>query len=1003
MSPLTYLQIRRLTFIAQVWATLFLCWIYVGGVQKSANPELLIQNGHAGSVTVIACSPVGSLFVTGGDDYIIKLWDERSGKLQKNFVGHSGEITSLAFSRTGDLIVSGSHDGTVRLWSVRDGRQLRAFIGHRSHVLSVAFSPDSRFVASAGGSEDVSDNSIRIWETETGRLIHKLDSHTESVNSIAFSPDGEKLASGSRDGEIKIWSTKKGEIISTFENLTSSYYDRKPRRYEIKLITFSPNGRSFATLDGIVLKIRSTDDGRVLRNIKGPGDASGDLGASGATFSPDWKQVFVHTHYQSQSYLLNVDDGSLIKALDTPETPYDLSASFSNDGKRLIVARIAVPEILDAQSFKCVKCIGDATGGTHSAAFSPDGSFLAWVGNCRMNVWDLKAGQLIDIPIKEKESCVDSIVWSPDSKTLAAELEKSVIIWSVEERRIIQSFEEPNWPDDIAFSPDGRYIAWGSPSDGEPAVIKIWDRRRNQLFRKIPAKEYLLPESTEPKVIYFTIAFSHDGKRIAAGGDSQVVKVWEVETGELIHELKEHNYAITSIAFSPDGKFIAAGSTDIKLWNIESGQLINSFGKHTDLITKIEFSPDGRTIASASKDRTIKLWQIPNGELRRSFDGHASAVTSVSFSPDGRTLISSSSDTTTRLWSVNTGDWIVSFIVLGSKDWIAYTPDNYFKSSEGAEKVLMWRVEDKVYEFSKFQGEFSKPEIVVGRSRGLLTPVATTSTTTETTSVIGPAASTVAAAEDSLRERFKLMHYYALVIGNDSYQSLTNLRTPGRNAEDVAQVLGDSYGFEVKLLRNATREQILNALDSYRGNLDDNSSLLIYYAGHGTYEPDTSVTYWQPVDAKSSYSSSWISTDDVVSRIRGMKARHILVVVDSCFSGGFFDSYLSGDGMDEEPVAYLKNMMELPSRIVITSTDRDYVDDVGEEGHTVFTHRFIQGLKGFAGNIFTVKQLFNKYIEGNVINNRRVNQRPQYGPIPNSSRAGGSVNTGNFVFVRKRK
>ena len=69
------------------------------------------------------------------------------------------------------------------------------------------------------------------------------------------------------------------------------------------------------------------------------------------------------------------------------------------------------------------------------------------------------------------------------------------------------------------------------------------------------------------------------------------------------------------------------------------------------------------------------------------------------------------------------------------------------------------------------------------------------------------------------------------MIGNDDYAALPKLRTAVRDAEAVAELLGERYGFEVRLLRNATRNDILVALNDYRAKLTEADNLLIYYAG----------------------------------------------------------------------------------------------------------------------------------------------------------------------------
>src|SRR5215471_17002783 len=89
--------------------------------------------------------------------------------------------------------------------------------------------------------------------------------------------------------------------------------------------------------------------------------------------------------------------------------------------------------------------------------------------------------------------------------------------------------------------------------------------------------------------------------------------------------------------------------------------------------------------------------------------------------------------------------------------------------------------------------------------------------------------------------------YYALVIGNNNYKYLTKLQTAVNDAKDVAQTLHDTYGFSVKVLYDATRDDILTALVEYRKALPVRSNLLIYYAGHGYEDRVAESAYWLPV------------------------------------------------------------------------------------------------------------------------------------------------------------
>src|SRR5262245_61404203 len=97
-----------------------------------------------------------------------------------------------------------------------------------------------------------------------------------------------------------------------------------------------------------------------------------------------------------------------------------------------------------------------------------------------------------------------------------------------------------------------------------------------------------------------------------------------------------------SVAFSPDGRIIAAGSDDctIKLWDAQTGQLLRSLEGHTNSVLSVAFSPDGQVLASGSYDNSVKLWAVASGQLLRSLEGHTNSVQSVAFSPDGQVLAS---------------------------------------------------------------------------------------------------------------------------------------------------------------------------------------------------------------------------------------------------------------------------------------------------------------------------------------------------------------------------
>ncbi len=154
------------------------------------------------------------------------------------------------------------------------------------------------------------------------------------------------------------------------------------------------------------------------------------------------------------------------------------------------------------------------------------------------------------------------------------------------------------------------------------------------------------------------VAISPDGEIIASGGDDKTVKLWKLETGELIYTLSGHSHFIKSVAFSPDGEILATGSDDrtIKLWNVSTGEEICTLLGHDHTVKSVTFHPDGQILASGSWDKTIKLWDIQTRELVCTLTGHQLQVNSVAFSRSNVTgetpvlLASASFDRRVRVW-----------------------------------------------------------------------------------------------------------------------------------------------------------------------------------------------------------------------------------------------------------------------------------------------------------------------------------------------------------------
>jgi uncharacterized caspase-like protein len=236
--------------------------------------------------------------------------------------------------------------------------------------------------------------------------------------------------------------------------------------------------------------------------------------------------------------------------------------------------------------------------------------------------------------------------------------------------------------------------------------------------------------------------------------------------------------------------------------------------------------------------------------------------------------------------------------------------------------------------------------------------------------------------------------YYALVIGNNDYQHLNKLNTAVKDAEDVAQLLHDRYAFQTKVLKDATRAQILTALDDYRA-LPEKSNLLIYYAGHGHKDPAAHRAYWLPVDAERDHTPNWINATEIIDGIRAIPARHVLVIADSCFSGDLTMRDAGATISRHEHDALLAQVLQLKSRHIMSSGGDEPVVDTGTGSHSVFAAALLQSLNDMEGNAFTGEALLSQRLKPRVAG--RSVQTPQYAILRDSD-----ADLGDFVFFRSK-
>jgi uncharacterized caspase-like protein len=239
--------------------------------------------------------------------------------------------------------------------------------------------------------------------------------------------------------------------------------------------------------------------------------------------------------------------------------------------------------------------------------------------------------------------------------------------------------------------------------------------------------------------------------------------------------------------------------------------------------------------------------------------------------------------------------------------------------------------------------------------------------------------------------------YHALVIGNNDYLFLKPLKTALNDARVMARVLGEQYGFDVTLLTNATRYDILKTLAGYRAKLGPGDNLLIYYAGHGVMDQAANEGYWQPVDAEPDIPANWIANGDLTTALKAMKAKHVMIVADSCYSGTLTRAGITLGKPREsggERQEWLRRTAEKRARTALTSGGLEPVKDSGGGSHSIFAKMLLGALSENTDvlDAQTLALALKRLVAVNAP------QTPEYADIRQAGHEGG-----DFLFVRRNK
>jgi WD40 repeat protein len=552
----------------------------------------------------------------------------------------------MSFSSDGRYLAStGSFDATVRVWEVETGLPLKVLKGLKDAPIVAAWSPDGSLLAAG----TIESGYISIWKIATSTLV-KTISAGKTIVALAFSPDGQTLACGVSQVGVQFRSSAALEVQSSID-LTGQ---------DARALSWSADGKHLyvaASKNSLDYDVSAK---KIARRYDWPAANLARHGTRAAVTSPAGK-------------MYDLESGKPGVAL-----PVGQAVAGSNDGKSLYV--LSGEQVLRVDPAKGTETKRWTVAASGTAWWFPGRAIFTGIGTLEPKLWDVSTGKLLHT-LKGHTAGVTTMAWSPGGKVLATGgYDKTVRVWNPATGKLLRTL--------TGF--EGAVTALAVGGDGKIAAGSA--DKKVRLFALEAIKPYKTVTADAETVK--AVAWAPDG-RLASGGADPKVLLW-AQGGANPGKDKplftlDHPGSVECLAFSPNGKFLAAGASElrVRVWSYPGRKMLHEFtsGGSPPAVSALAWSPDATQLLAGRANHTLQLWDLKLGKEKQSI-GVLAPVQSVAWAAGGRIMATCTIDRCVRFWSPTNGQ--IQTTVVAEKDQVSgISTEGHYRIANESETELV--------------------------------------------------------------------------------------------------------------------------------------------------------------------------------------------------------------------------------------------------------------------------------------------------------------------------